>query len=54
VETISINYTSGATGRPKGVQYAYRGAYPKALNEVTVAGIGTDSVYPVDAADVPL
>jgi hypothetical protein len=27
------------------VQYAYRGAYPKALNEVIVAGMGTDSVY---------
>src|SRR5215469_16273249 len=26
-ETISINYTSGTTGRPKGVQYTYRGAY---------------------------
>ena len=23
-ETISINYTSGTTGRPKGVQYTYR------------------------------
>src|SRR5947199_9594233 len=30
---------------PKGVQYAYRGAYSKALNEVIVAGMGTDSVY---------
>src|SRR5207248_8986563 len=26
-ETISINYTSGTTGQPKGVQYTYRGAY---------------------------
>jgi fatty-acyl-CoA synthase len=25
-ETISVNYTSGTTGRPKGVQYTYRGA----------------------------
>src|SRR5919107_2226218 len=25
-ETISINYTSGTTGRPKGVMYTYRGA----------------------------
>jgi long-subunit acyl-CoA synthetase (AMP-forming) len=38
-ETISINYTSGATGWPKGVQYAYRGAYLNALNEVIVAGM---------------
>jgi fatty-acyl-CoA synthase len=27
------------------VQYAYRGAYLNALNEVIVAGMGTDSVY---------
>ncbi len=44
-ETISINYTSGTTGRPKGVQYTYRGAYLNALNEVIVAGLSTDSVY---------
>jgi len=44
-ETISINYTSGTTGRPKGVQYTYRGAYLNALNEVIVAGMSLDSVY---------
>jgi fatty-acyl-CoA synthase len=44
-ETISINYTSGTTGRPKGVQYTYRGAYLNALSEVIVAGMGGDSVY---------
>ncbi len=44
-ETISINYTSGTTGRPKGVQYTYRGAYLNALNEVIVAGLATDSAY---------
>ena len=44
-ETISVNYTSGTTGRPKGVQYTYRGAYLNALNEVIVAGLGADSVY---------
>ena len=44
-ETISINYTSGTTGRPKGVQYTYRGAYLNALSEVIVAGMGTDSTY---------
>ncbi len=44
-ETISINYTSGTTGRPKGVQYTYRGAYLNALGEVIHAGMGIDSVY---------
>jgi fatty-acyl-CoA synthase len=44
-ETISINYTSGTTGRPKGVQYTYRGAYLNALSEVIVAGMATDSAY---------
>jgi fatty-acyl-CoA synthase len=44
-ETISINYTSGTTGRPKGVQYTYRGAYLNALSEVIVAGMNADSVY---------
>jgi fatty-acyl-CoA synthase len=44
-ETISINYTSGTTGRPKGVQYTYRGAYLNALAEVIHAGLAGDSVY---------
>jgi fatty-acyl-CoA synthase len=44
-ETISINYTSGTTGRPKGVQYTYRGAYLNALNEVIIAGMSADSAY---------
>jgi fatty-acyl-CoA synthase len=44
-ETISVNYTSGTTGRPKGVQYTYRGAYLNALSEVIVAGMSADSAY---------
>jgi len=44
-ETISINYTSGTTGRPKGVQYTYRGAYLNALGEVIHAGLSGESVY---------
>jgi fatty-acyl-CoA synthase len=44
-ETISINYTSGTTGRPKGVQYTYRGAYLNALSEVIHAQLSTESVY---------
>ena len=53
-ETISVNYTSGTTGRPKGVQYTYRGAYLNALGEVIAAGLDAESRVPVDAADVPL
>ena len=44
-ETISINYTSGTTGRPKGVQYTYRGAYLSALNEALVTGLSSESVF---------
>jgi fatty-acyl-CoA synthase len=44
-DTISINYTSGTTGRPKGVQYTFRGAYVSALNNALVTGLTPDSVY---------
>ncbi len=42
---LSINYTSGTTGRPKGVLYTHRGAYLNALGEVIVHGLGRDSVF---------
>jgi fatty-acyl-CoA synthase len=44
-ETLSINYTSGTTGRPKGVQFTYRGAYLNALSEALVARLGPECVY---------
>ncbi|WP_052890443.1 acyl--CoA ligase family protein [Thermogemmatispora carboxidivorans] len=44
-ETISINYTSGTTGNPKGVMYTYRGAYLNALGEVIETGMSSSSVY---------
>jgi fatty-acyl-CoA synthase len=44
-ETISINYTSGTTGRPKGVMFTYRGAYLNALADVIEAGMGQDTVH---------
>ena len=43
--TISINYTSGTTGRPKGVMYTHRGAYLNALGEVVTTSMGFDTVY---------
>ena len=43
--TISINYTSGTTGQPKGVMYTHRGAYQNALAEVFHANLRSDSVY---------
>jgi fatty-acyl-CoA synthase len=42
---ISINYTSGTTGRPKGVMYTHRGAYLNAFGEMFVHGLGRDSVF---------
>jgi acyl-CoA synthetase (AMP-forming)/AMP-acid ligase II len=41
----SINYTSGTTGRPKGVMYTHRGAFLNALGEMYVHGLGRDSVF---------
>ncbi|GAA1547957.1 long-chain-fatty-acid--CoA ligase [Brevibacterium picturae] len=43
--TLSINYTSGTTGRPKGVMYTHRGAYLNAFGEVFHSGHDTNSVY---------
>ncbi|XTP34833.1 AMP-binding protein [Mycobacterium sp. TJFP1] len=43
--TISINYTSGTTGRPKGVMYSHRGAYLNALNQIVHNGFSADSRY---------
>lgn len=42
---IAINYTSGTTGRPKGVVYTHRGAYLNALGEVTTQAFTRDTVY---------
>ncbi len=44
-ETITINYTSGTTGNPKGVMYTARGSYLNALAEVISTGMNSDSVY---------
>jgi fatty-acyl-CoA synthase len=44
-ETISINYTSGTTGQPKGVMYTYRGAYLSALGNAIEVGMGYETRY---------
>lgn len=44
-ETISINYTSGTTGNPKGVMYTHRGGYLNAFGEVIESGMTSESVY---------
>jgi fatty-acyl-CoA synthase len=44
-DAISLNYTSGTTGRPKGVVYSHRGAYLEALSNVLAWGMGMQPVY---------
>ena len=44
-ESISLNYTSGTTGRPKGVIYTHRGAYLNALGEAIETRLCPESVY---------
>jgi len=43
--TIAINYTSGTTGRPKGVMYTYRGVYLNAMAEIFHSALRPESVY---------
>jgi fatty-acyl-CoA synthase len=44
-QPICLNYTSGTTGRPKGVVYHHRGAYLNALGNVMALGLSASSVY---------
>lgn len=44
-DLLSINYTSGTTGKPKGVMYAHRGAYLQALAMVAHSGLTPASVH---------
>ena len=44
-EVISINYTSGTTGRPKGVMYTHRGAYLNSLMEALQSNLRPESAH---------
>ncbi len=44
-DAISLNYTSGTTGNPKGVVYHHRGAYLLAQGNVLVTSMPKHSVY---------
>jgi fatty-acyl-CoA synthase len=42
---LALNYTSGTTGRPKGVMYHHRGAYLQSLAMAMHSGFGPSSRY---------
>ena len=42
---LSLNYTSGTTGKPKGVMYSHRGAYLQALAMTAQNGLDVRSSY---------
>ncbi len=44
-EMMCINYTSGTTGRPKGVMYSHRGAYLNAIGEVLETTLTHEAIY---------
>lgn len=44
-ESITLNYTSGTTGNPKGVVYHHRGAYLNALSNIITWGMPHHATY---------
>lgn len=44
-DPVCLNYTSGTTGKPKGVIYHHRGAYLSALGNALTFGLNANSVY---------
>lgn len=44
-DALALNYTSGTTGRPKGVVYSHRGAWTNAVNNVVTWELPHHPVY---------
>lgn len=44
-QAITLNYTSGTTGKPKGVVYHHRGAYLNAVSNALSWALGDNTVY---------
>ncbi len=44
-QAISLNYTSGTTGNPKGVVYHHRGAYLNGVGNILVWGMPHHAIY---------
>ena len=44
-QSLSLLYTSGTTGNPKGVVYHHRGAYLNAVGNMLAMGLSRNSVY---------
>ncbi len=44
-QLLSINYTSGTTGRPKGVMYTHRGAMMNALGQIATHSLTRESTF---------
>jgi fatty-acyl-CoA synthase len=44
-QAITLNYTSGTTGNPKGVVYHHRGAFLNSMGNAMMTGLNKSSVY---------